>query len=391
MRRDKYQYLFPWRPGNRFSLLIDGERIFPAMLDAIAHAQAYVLLEMYLFESGAVADRFVGACVAAARRGAAVHVLLDDYGALALQQADRTRLRQGGVKLTFYNPLRYGKLRRNLFRDHRKLLAVDGARAFVGGVGITDEFDRTRDPTHYWRETVIEVRGPCVADWEMLFATTWRNWSADPLPTLHAGAPTLHEGQRGRVAVTQGPGRLEIKRSFLKRVRGAAHRAWLATAYFVPSWKIQHALRHAIARGADARLLLPGPYTDHPGVRHAGRRFYSHLLRNGVRIFEYQPRFLHSKVLLCDDWVSIGSSNIDRWNFRWNLEANQEVDDPAFADAVRAMFETDFTAVKEYHFELWRRRPWYRRLAEYFYGRVDLWLERRGHQKGVRSSIDRDE
>ena len=131
----------------------------------------------------------------------------------------------------------------------------------------------------------------------------------------------------------------------------------------------------------DVRLLLPGRHTDHPAIRHAGRRFYSSLLRHGVRIFEYQPRFLHAKTLLCDQWVSIGSSNFDRWNLRWNLEANQEVDDPGFAGSVRAMFETDLKASVEIDKEQWQRRRWITRLREHLWGRVDMWLDNLGRRR----------
>ncbi len=138
---------------------------------------------------------------------------------------------------------------------------------------------------------------------------------------------------------------------------------------------MRRALRRAAQRGADVRLMLPGPRTDLPAVRHAGRRFYTGLLRHAVRVFEYQPRVLHMKVLLCDDWVSIGSSNVDRWNLRWNLEANQEIADRRFAAEVQAMFEADFRNCEEIDYREWRRRPWHRRFLERFWGWVDVWLE----------------
>ncbi len=141
-------YPFPWRTGNRVDLLIDGVRFFPRMLEAIAQARRYVLLEIYLFESGTVAMRFIEALTAATARGVTVKLLLDDYGALNLAATDRERLRYGGVDLQFYNPLHLRKLLHNLFRDHRKLLIVDGEVAFVSGAGITDDFDSPTDPAN---------------------------------------------------------------------------------------------------------------------------------------------------------------------------------------------------------------------------------------------------
>lgn len=371
---------YPWRDGNRFQLLIDGDKFYPAMLQSIAAAHGYVLLEMYLMESGNVADRFIDAMLAAASRGVAVHLLLDDFGARGLQRNDRERLQQGNISVVFYNRLHYGELRRNFFRDHRKLLVVDGRIAFVGGAGITDEFAPPKNPELRWRETLAAIEGPVVADWQSLFRDTWHHATGTPLPLPPAPDPSAAGTQRGRVTYTRGLHYPEIKSTVINRVRTARTRAWLATAYFVPSIKLRRVLRQAAQRGVDVRVLLPGAHTDHPAIRHAGRRFYHRLLRDGVRIFEYQPRFTHSKILLCDEWVTIGSSNIDRWTLRWNLEANQEIDDASFAAEVCAMLERDFQDSDECLFSEWRNRPWYRRLKETFWGWVDIWLERLFHR-----------
>jgi len=376
---------FPWRGGNRFHLLIDGQQFYPAMLDAIASAESHVLLEMYLMESGKVADRFSAALLAAAARGVDVYVLLDDFGSLGLHRKDRERLERGGINMAYYNRLRFGELQHNFFRDHRKLLVVDGRIAFAGGAGITDEFDSPQSPGLDWRETMVGVEGLVVADWQSLFSETWRHVTGDHPPWANSVKPDAAGIQRGRVNHSRGIFYPEIKRTMLNRVRATDKRIWLATAYFVPSIKLRRSLRQAARRGVDVRLLVPGDHTDHPAVRHAGRRFYSRLLRQGIRIFEYQPRFTHSKVVVCDDWISIGSSNIDRWTVRWNLEANQEIDDTGFSEQVCLMLEQDFRNSREYLFSEWRNRPWYRRLAESFWGWVDLWLERLFHRPPPRS------
>lgn len=180
---------------------------------------------------------------------------------------------------------------------------------------------------------------------------------------------------RGRVATASALYIQDIRRSLFSRIRNATQRIWMCTAYFVPSRKLLRALGQAAQQGVDVRLLVPGPISDHPAVRHAGRRFYSRLMRHGVRIFEYQPRFLHAKTLLCDEWVSIGSSNFDRWNLRWNREANQEVNDARFAVVVHHMLENDLAHSIEIDKERWRRRRWITRLRERLWGRVDLWLD----------------
>lgn len=379
------KYRFPWRDGNRFRLLIDGEQFYPAMLDAIDAARVCVFMEFYLFESGVVANTFIDALVAAAGRGVMVCLLLDDFGAIGLHKDDRQRLSHGGVRLRFYHPLRHlrlAKLHHHLSRDHRKLLLVDGQVAYTGGVGIADEFDAGQNPERRWRETMIEISGPLLADWRTLFLENWEYATREVLvvPPVQTQAQPRPQGaqppQRGRVTLSQGTAHAEIKRSLINHARHAQQRIWIATAYFVPSWKIRRALRVAARRGVDVRLLLPGAHTDHPAIRHAGRRFYYGLLRHGVRIFEYQPRFTHAKVSLCDDWASVGSSNIDRWNLYWNLEANQEVDDPPFAARVCEMFDADFALSREYRLDEWRTRPWHQRVLEWFWGGVDIVIAR---------------
>ncbi len=364
------KFRFPWRKGNRFKLLVDGGAFFPAMLTSIATAKSHILLEMYLFESGQVADRFIDALTAAAGRGVKVYVLLDDFGAFYLRRRDRERLSDGGVELASFNRLRPARRLLNLPRNHRKLLLVDGEVAFTGGVGITDRFDPAVHPESYWHEIMVEIRGPCVLDWQSVFKETWER-STGRFLILPRGELKGRGSRAGRVVLhARAAARSEITRSFINRVRNAERRVWLATAYFVPSWKLRRELRRAAREGKDVRLLLPGPRTDHPSVRILGRRYYGRLLRDGVRIFEYQPRFLHAKVLLVDEWLSIGSSNLDHWNHRWNLEANQELEDPVLVEKVRSLFVTDFAKSREIGLHEWRERPRVERLM----GRLFGWI-----------------
>jgi cardiolipin synthase len=366
----------PWREGNAFRLLIDGEQFFPRMLAAIAAARRYILLEMYLFKSGRVADRFIEALTRATARGVAVCMLLDDFGSRELSGGDRRRLEAAGILLAWYNLLRFGRFRRYLSRDHRKLLLVDGEVAFTGGWGVTDDFDPPARPEWRWRETVIEVQGPVVPDWLGLFADTWSSWADMPLPDEVTASSRVAGGAGGRVSASHRVRPVALTRSLVLSALRAKRRVWMATAYFIPSRRVRRVLRRKARRGVDVRLLLPGPITDHPGVRHASRRYYGRLMRHGVRIFEYQPRFQHAKVVLCDDWVSIGSSNFDRWNLRRNLEANQESEDPALAAQVQTMFEADFSHSWEIEAEAWRHRSWHQRLVEWFWGRVELLLDK---------------
>lgn len=376
-----FQQKFPWRKNNHFQLLVDGVAIFPAMLAAIRAAQTEILLEMYLVESGSLLDQFIVALANAAQRGVHVCLLFDDYGARGLQLADQQRIAQAGIQLATYNPIRFGKVRYNLLRDHRKLLVIDAMNAFVGGIGLSDVFNVDTSQQHFWHDAAVRIEGPIVTDWHELFRRNWYRWAKQQLsPASPASMDTEGSltGQAGRVAGARHFGRFNIHQVFLKRVRDAKQHVWMMTAYFVPSHSLLSALRKAAKNGVDVRLLLPGAEIDHPAVRYAGHQHYYSLLHAGVRLFEYQPRFLHAKVLMCDDWVSLGSSNIDRWNLRWNLEANQEIESIGFARHIRELFENDFSNSKEYTLDTWKMRPQYRRVLEWFWGKVAQWLDNFG-------------
>ena len=259
-------------------------------------------------ESGEVSDRFIMALASAQQRGVKVYMLLDDYGSHYLHTDDRETLWEADVQLAFYNPFHFRKLCQNLRRDHRKLLLIDGELAFVGGAGITDEFMQLHHPENNWHEVMLKIEGPVIQDWLDLFSRTWQQATRTPCPHTAHQAPSLSEDQLGRVSIAEGRGRQEINRSLIKRSRTAERRVWISTPYFIISRKLRHTLRRIARQGVDVRVLVPGPISDHPWVRHASRGYYLRLLRQGVRIFEYQPRFLHAKIQLCDNWVSIGSS-----------------------------------------------------------------------------------
>jgi cardiolipin synthase len=383
MASDK-SYKFPWREDNHFEILVDSTAFLPRMLDAIHSTRQTILLEMYLVASGSVADRFIHALLQAARRGVQVYLLLDDFGAQQLDQRDREQLAHPNIQVVYYNPLTsystlynlyriiWKHIHRGLYRNHRKLLLVDGKIAFTGGAGIIDELDSPRAPGMRWRETMIEIQGPVLNDWQQLFIESWNKYAKQALTLPKLTPATITNGQPGRVTVNEARRRMGIQRSLLGHIKTARHRVWFATAYFIPSWSLRRKLKRAAKNGVDVRLLLPGPVTDNPGARHASHRYYGRLLRSGIRIYEYTPRFLHAKTVLCDNWVTIGSCNYDRWNLQWNLEANQEIDNPDMAATTADIFMNDMADSHEYTSGEWEHRNWRLRALEWFWRRVEL-------------------
>jgi len=376
---------YPWRENNRFELMVDGHCFFPQLIQAMEQAQQTIDIELYLVESGQSFNRVFAILAAAAARGVRVRCLFDGAGSRDLGEEDRQRLRESGVELRFYNPLNLWGGRANLHRDHRKLILVDDQVAFIGGTGFTDDFCIPDEAGHcLWHEQMLRVEGPVVADWVTVFQHQWdathRRRGRPPAQLHRARIPPRPEGSEGlaRVSLTDGRTHRELVQALLSSIARAEHKVWLATPYFVPGWRIRRSLMRAARRGVDVRLLLCGEITDHPPVRYAGQRYYRRLLMAGVRIFEYQPRFLHLKTVLVDDWVSLGSANFDRWTLHWNLEANQNIIDSGMTRTVEESFATDFAESREWTLQDWRELSWAHRLKIRLWGGISrsamVWL-----------------
>ena len=363
---DHNRYAF--RRGNCIDLLSDGDNFYPRMLSAIENAKHTIIMEQYLVKSGSVLDQFINAFCKAAQRGVNVVLLLDDYGCRGLFSHDRKRIENAGIKLHFYNPVKLSRFVSSLFRNHRKLLMVDGSVAFVGGAGISDEFllPQQAYQNTVWRDVVLEIKGPVIADWLDLFRRTIKQTSASQAEINWDAVTELCNlddmDQLAQVLIASSWHRQEISQAFLRHIKSAKHRVWFSTPYFVTTGKIRRALCQAARRGVDTRLLLPGEISDHPWVTYASQRFYPMLLEAGVKIFEYLPGFSHSKIQLVDNWASIGSCNLDRWNMHWNLDANQSIVSENFANSVESLMQANFELCNRVTTANWSRRSLLKRL-----------------------------
>ncbi len=377
---------FPWRDNCSFELLTDGQRFFPRILSEIDKATKCIDIELYLVWPDTATDKAIDGLIRAAARGVKVRCLFDAVGSADLDEGRRNRLLAGGVGLRFYNRLRLGAGQRNLYRDHRKILIFDEKFVCTGGFGFSDPFCTPSEDNNRvtpWHDQMLVIQGPVVQDWQVLFNSAWRTHDRPARKQLrnfirprHPGRPRIpawpasRNGQ-GRVAYTESRHNNELVRALLASIRQAEHRIWLATPYFLPGWRIRRALQRAARRGVDVRLLLAGEQNDVPPVRYAGQRYFSRLLRAGIRIYEYEPRFIHLKTVLVDDWASIGSCNFDHWTLHWNLEANQNALDHQLADDVAASFELDFGDSHEWTLSGWRKVSAWHRLKIRVWGTIN--------------------
>jgi cardiolipin synthase len=371
----KSSALYPWRDDTRCKLLVDPDAFLPAMLEPIRMARHYILLEMYLVESGKVTTQLIDALLEAADRNITIRIIFDDFGTRQLNSADRAKLTHPAIEIVYYHPFSLIRLHLNLIRDHRKLLVVDGLAGFTGGVGFSDGIPTINGDRSAWHDIVVRFKGEVVGDWQNLFTRQWQH-----ITHIELALPTSRSEAGGSChtrLVSSQPARLNpIYGHLRQRAALAKQRLWIATAYFLPSWRLRRVIRQAAERGVDVRLLLPGPITDNPAVRYASQRFYLGLLKAGIRIYEYQPTFMHAKSTLIDDWASVGSSNFDRWSMARNLEANLEISDQEFAIQLEQMFQRDFLNSTEITLDAWKKRPTGQRWREKIWGAIESWLDK---------------
>lgn len=356
--------------GNRITLLENGGQYFPALLRAIDSAAKEVLLESYIFEADAIGLPVARALMAAAQRGVVVRLLLDGFGAQNFPTALRAELAEAGVSLLFYRPeLAMFKLRRHrLRRLHRKLVAVDGRVAFVGGINIIDDLHGPGMTAPRY-DYAVQVEGPLVARVHHAMRHLWQlvQWSRlrvrKPDEQWLTPKPERTGEQRAEFLVRDNlRNRRRIERSYLRAIGHAHEEIILANAYFLPGKRIRRALLDAAKRGVKVTLLLQGRI-EYRLQHYATRAFYRQLLERGIQIFEYQLSYMHAKAAVIDGkWATLGSSNIDPLSLLLAREANVIVYDERFAAELKASLQRAMTeGAHQIHRSHWRRLPWYAR------------------------------
>lgn len=336
----------PFRDGHALRLLLDGAATFDAILGAIAQARHTVLVQFFVFHDDGLGRRMQQALLERAAAGVRVCVLYDGVGSHDLPRHYVEALRAGGVAIHPFATRRWRNRFQLNFRNHRKIVVVDGERAYVGGLNVGDEYLGLKPPLAPWRDTHLEIRGPAVADLQQLFADDWQWITGAPPPQHDAPAGC---GATRVLAIASGPADPQETGSlfFVATINAAQRRLWLTTPYFVPDTAVRAALRLAVLRGVDVRVLIPAR-PDHRTVFLASTLHAHNALRAGVRVFRYLPGFLHQKVLLVDeDCAAVGSINLDSRSFRLNFEVSALALDTAFAGDVETMLVADFARAME--------------------------------------------
>ncbi len=355
-------------PGNRVQTFNNGDEIFPAMLAAIRGAQQSVTFETYIYWSGQIGEDFAEALSERSRAGVRVHVLLDWVGSLKIEQALLDSMREAGVEIERYHPLRWYHLARMNNRTHRKLLVVDGRIGFTGGIGIAEKWTgHAQDPDH-WRDIHYRAEGPVVAQMQAVFLDNWMKVRGEVLhgDTYFPSLASAGHSPAQMFSSSPSGGGESMRLMYLLSITAAQQAIHLSASYFVPDTLTIRTLVEARKRGVEVHVIVPGAYIDSEIVRRASRAKWGELLEAGVEIYEYQPTMFHCKVMVVDTLlVSVGSTNFDNRSFSLNDEANLNVYDSDFANEQVTVFESDRARAHRVTVEEWRNRPWKEKLREH--------------------------
>ncbi len=365
----------PLVPGNAVTDYQNGDAFFPAMLADIRAAKASINLEIYIFRSSTVADEFIAALAERRRAGVQVHVMVDWIGA-RMDGRIASRLRAADIEFAWFRPLRLGVIDQLNNRTHRKILIVDGRIAYTGGAGIDDSWrgNGHRDDQH--RDMMLRVEGPGVSQIQGVFLENWSATTGRELmgpryfPVLeHKGATTLQA-----FASSPEGGRQDMELMYLMSIQGARERIDLEASYFIPDQQVMQALKAALARGVQVRIILPGPHVA-TAIGAASRARWGPLLAAGAKLYRFQPAIFHNKLMIVDQYLTIaGSSNFDRRSFRLNDEADVNLYGNAFARHMTEVFERDLAVSREVTLQQWEDRPWTQKTAEFFWSLTTLQL-----------------
>jgi cardiolipin synthase A/B len=352
--------------GNKITTLINGDQIFPSMLDAIAAANVSITFETFVFRD-AMGAKFCAALSAAAARGVKVHILLDWLGSSGMDEALIENTRKAGCEVELYHRLSWYHLGRLNNRTHRKLLVIDGRVGFTGGVGMGREWEGNAQSPAHWRENHYRVEGCVVAQMQAVFID---NWIKATGRVLHGDQyfPDLQPvGDMDAQMFGSSPvgGSESMHLMVLLALTAARRSIDIVNAYFVPDRLTVEALVAAAKRGVHVRIVVPGKHTDARIGRWAAHALYGDLLNAGVEIFEYQPTMIHCKVMVIDTaWSSVGSANFDDRSFRLNDEANLNAFSESLAREQVAQINLDISRSRKMVLGRWARRSWTRRLYE---------------------------
>ncbi len=372
----------PLTKGNKVTLLADGQAAYAAMFKAMESARDHINLETFIIDDDDVGRKFSDLLLKKQAEGVQVNLIYDSVGSFANPAAFFQRLRDGGIQIVEFNPIKYG----NWFLahlDHRKILIVDGKIAISGGINISSVYSSKLSGRKKgggtplpWRDTDVQIEGPAVAEFQKLFLDTWSKQNG---PTLSEQNyyPRMKEDGNALVRVVGSTPGSDNRITFIVYVAAitlAEHSIHLTNAYFIPDDQLLTAFMDAAKRGVDTKIILPGT-TDSKLALDAARYNYSELLKSGVKIYERRNALLHAKTAVIDGvWSTVGSTNMDYRSSLSNDEVNAVVLSREFAVEMEKTFAKDLMESHQIKWEDWEERPLFSKMREWFAHLLDHWL-----------------
>jgi cardiolipin synthase A/B len=358
--------------GNTVELLLNGDEIFPAALEAIRSARETITYAQYFYEEGAIGAEVAEALSERCRAGVRVHILLDGFGTLQIPAEYLDTMKSAGCEVSTFRPLSpvllltpFGFGTGNN-RSHRRILVVDGRVGFTGGVGVSPKWLGNGRKEGHWRQTDVRIEGPVVASLQGAFVENWLEATGNVLGGASYFPPLSRRGSVSAQVVRSSPagGSYSMYTMFLLAMSSARRSIYITNPYFLPDARMTRALTEASERGVKVVVLLPGAI-DNNIVRHASRSQFGHLLEAGIEIYEYQAGLLHAKTMTVDGiWATIGSTNLDTRSFALNDEVNAVVYHNEVVGQLEKVFAEDLTYSKKIDLEKWRSRGFIDHLLE---------------------------
>jgi len=358
--------------GNSATLLLNGDQIFPAQLEAIRAARVTISYAQYFYEESRIGREIAEALAERCRAGVRGHILLDGFGALAMPLVYRETMTQAGCEVATFRPLSpltllgvFGIGRDNK-RNHRRILVVDGQLGFTGGSGVGSKWMGDGRTEGRWRETDVRIEGPIVSRLQGAFVENWLEATGNVLGGDSYFPPLRRRGSVSAQIVRSSPegGGFSLYTMFLLAMSSARRSIYITNPYFLPDGRMTRVLAEAPRRGVRVVVLLPGAI-DNNIVRHASRSQFGPLLEAGVEIYEYQAGLLHAKTMTVDGiWATIGSTNLDTRSFALNEEINAVLYDKDVAGRLEKIFADDLTYSRRVEYARWQGRGLFNRLLE---------------------------
>jgi cardiolipin synthase len=344
--------------GNRAEILQNGDEFFPALLESIAKAKETICFETYVWWTGGICDEVAEAFARRAREGIEVRVTIDAMGSTKMKKRLRQLMKDAGVKVSRYHPIRLKDIGQLNKRTHRKLAIFDGCEAYIFGHGISRMWTGHGQDKDHWRDTGVRLHGPIVNAAQSVFAQHWIEETGEVLVGEKYFPAIDHVGDLKMHILAGAPlgGVSDLELMFKMSLAAAQKEILIQNPYFIADEETTVLLKRAVKRGVEVKIMVPGNVTDSPIVNHAGHRHFSEMLNAGARIFCFERTLIHQKILVIDGvWAHVGSTNLDSRSFDINEEAGVGIIDEGIAAELKAAFEDDLKDCEEMQAESWDR------------------------------------